>query len=741
MASSMSISTVFQGRDRMSPVFNKMGRSASGFGNILKGVLGSSLIMRGIDMIGNGIRAAADEFVQFDSAITQAGAKFKDIEQGSDAAIAAVEQLGTVARDIGATTEFSATQAAEGLDFLAMAGFTTTQAIASLPGVVDLATAANVDLSRATDIASDSLGAFNLMTEDSAQLQTNLNRVNDVMARTMTTANTSMEDLFESIKKGAPAFTSAGQSIESFSALAGTMANAGLKGSESGTQLRNIMLRLASPTKEAGDLMSNLGIQVKDQEGNFLDVIDILGQFENATESMGTAQRSAALSTVFGARSVTGINILLDQGADKLNDYRDTLLNAGGAASEMANTIRGSMENQIATLQSTLIDKGLTIFKHFEDGMAGTIGFITDVIRSIDLQPILDGISGFVDFATKAFGGIIEPMQKVWGSISRIGEILGGIVSRIFGNFTKSVGGAENSLDFLSIALESVSWILNRVADVIEFLSPIVEFLANLIINTVIVAFNWLKNTAETVAGALVTAWNAVGDFFSWLWDGIVAGATWLWDTLGAGFNAAAQGIQLAWNGITGFFSGIWDGIVAGATWVWDRLGDGFNAAAGAIQTGWGATTDFFGNVWDVILFGAKAAWEGIGSGFRWLGDLLVQVGSAIGGFFESIWQGIADAFYSIVGPVVEVAKGVGDFFGGIIGGIADFFTGGGGEDEAEQRTEPLNNVEAPNQAEVESRGSMFEAIVNVNNAPEGTTVETKMTEAPGIRRNMMGAN
>ena len=139
-----------------------------------------------------------------------------------------------------------------------MAGFNAEQAMKMLPGITSLATVANVDLARATDIASDALGAFNLMTNDTVQLQKNLNRVNDVSAKTTTMFNTDLNALFESVKAGASTFTAAGQSMESFNALVGVMSNAGVKGSESGTSLRNVMLRLADPTKETADVLKKI---------------------------------------------------------------------------------------------------------------------------------------------------------------------------------------------------------------------------------------------------------------------------------------------------------------------------------------------------------------------------------------------------------------------------------------------------------------------------------------------------
>ena len=409
-----AVSTVFTAKDAVSATFGKMGKQAgffgdsadkafrkasksgSRFGDIVKGILVTDVIKGGLRQLQRGLGAVSEEFVSYDAAITAASAKFKGLDLNTQAGIATLETLKATAREVGATTEFSATQAAGGLDFLAMAGFSAKQSMAALPGVVDLATASNVDLARATDIASDSLGAFGLMTEDTAQLTLNLARVNDVFAKTTTTANTNMEAMFEAVQKGGPAFTAAGQSIETFAALTGVMANSGVKGAEAGTSLRNVMLRLSDPAAEAAKIMDKLGVSAQDQQGNFRDVIDVLADFEKGLEGMGTAQRTQALSTVFGARAVTGINILLQEGTEGLREYRGELERSGGAAKDMATIIRGSIGNQLAGLRSAALELGFQFFDTFKNQIGPAITGLTEIIRGIDLPAIVEGFKTFL---------------------------------------------------------------------------------------------------------------------------------------------------------------------------------------------------------------------------------------------------------------------------------------------------------------------------------------------------------
>ena len=468
-----AVSTVFKAKDGVSAVFGKMGkqagffgdnadkafrkasRSGSRFGDIVKGILVTDVIKGGLRALSNGLREVTTEFIDYDSAIVSASAKFKGLNLNTQEGIDTFNALKKTAREVGATTEFSATQAAGGLEFLAMAGFDAKQSMAALPGVVDLATASDVDLARATDIASDSLGAFGLMTKNTAQLTLNLARVNDVFAKTTTTANTNMEQLFEAVQKGAPAFTAAGQSMETFAALTGIMANSGVKGGEAGTSLRNVMLRLADPAKQAAKVMDTLGVKTQDQAGNFRDVIDILADFEKGLEGMGTAQRTQALSTVFGARAVTGINLLLQEGTDGLRAYRGELENSAGASKTMADVIRQSIGNQLKGLNSALIELGFQFFDVFKNQIGPAITSLTEVVRSINISAMIASFNSLLD-ALRPFRGIILGIAAAFVTYNAV-FIAFALASKIktflaFATALRAVGVAQGLLNIVMMA-------------------------------------------------------------------------------------------------------------------------------------------------------------------------------------------------------------------------------------------------------------------------------------------------
>lgn len=535
-ASRFSMQAVVTMVDKLSGPMDRATKSVNRFSSTVNKATGY-VKMFAVGMLGVGAGLIAKQFLDFDHAITSASAKFPGLNSNTQEARDTLDQLRKTARLVGRDTQFSADQAAQGLDFLAMAGFDAQQAMKLLPGITDLATVANVDLARATDIASDALGAFGLMTKDSTQLGINFNRVNDVMAATMTRSNTNMEDLFESIKKGGAAFVNAGQSVESFNALAGIMANSGLKGAESGTQLRNVMLRLAGPTAQAAKVMKELGVQTQDEKGNFRDIVDIIEDFQKGLHGMGSAQRSAALSTVFGARSVTGMNILLQEGTDNIRKFREGLEGASGASSEMAAIMRQSLINQIKGLFSALTELGFKFIDAFAKDGGEAIETLTDIARNM--------------------GPVFEVIGKILSKIMKI-------MPWVIGYFVayKAILFATNGVQKIMMALGWIKYLWMMRAAIMSATG----------VTSAWTAVQWLLNAAMTanpigvvimaiaaLVGAgylLIKNWDKVKEFFSGLWQGIKDNFSAAIDWIVSKFTAVIDWISNKWQAVKGFFGG-----------------------------------------------------------------------------------------------------------------------------------------------------------------------------------------
>ena len=519
MAKAYSIEAVFKLIDRASAPLKKIGlegKTTSGFlksellkteqqlaniGSKLK-TFASGAALVGVGAIGAGLGVATKQFIDYDAAVTGATAKFKDLDITSADYKDNLKAVGKVARDVAAVTEFNAVDTAGALDKMAMAGLTSKQSMALLAGTTNLATAAGADLTTAVDIATDALGAFGLMTEDEKALEGNLNRLSDVMAKTTNMFNTDISGFFESAKMGAATFTSTGQSLEDFSAMVGVMASSGIKGSESGTQLRNMMLSLASPSKTATMALERMHIKTTDAQGNFLNIIDILEQFEKGMKGMGDAEKAAALTDIFGKRTVTGVTLLLAEGTEGLKKYSKELQNAGGTAANVAAAMRGSLANRIEVLKSALTELGFKFVDAFAAKGGKAIENFTTAITNFNPAPI-------IDFLKTAFTVVFKVVRILWKMRSVIK-----IAAISFVIFKTAVAATVIVAELLGAVIGTVKTIMTVFTVVVKILNA--AFIASPI-GWIILAF-----------GALIAAvilcikyWDAITAALSRAWEWI----------------------------------------------------------------------------------------------------------------------------------------------------------------------------------------------------------------------------
>jgi len=492
------------GLDRMGRRFNKV---SDGIKKVGRNMLIGAAIVGGV------MTSVVATGAQFEQSLVNASAKFPEgIKRGSDA----FASLEAAARRTGSTTEFTASQSAEALNFLAMAGFNAENAIAALPGVVDLATASSLDLATATDIASDSLGAFNLMSKDSEQLGKNLQRVNDVIAKTATSANTSVTDLFEAIKDGGPVATTAGASLETFASLAGTLANAGIKGSRAGTTLKNTFLSFAAPSSSAAKILKRLGVQTQDADGNMLDIVQTLDSLNKSLDGLGSAERSAILEGIFGKIPIAGVNVLLAAGTDQLKEYRRALEGAGGASASMAQTMRDTLQGRLNSLKSAVEGVSISLFSMTNGPLVDAIEKTTEWVRANETL-IATNIGGFLADVINNFETIV-----IWTTRIAIGLAvffaLNAVLQTFIGIMTAvNLVMALNPIGLIVLAVAAliagfvalIVWI-DEISEGFDSMSPAVQALL-LPFGLLIKAIKFIKDNI----GVISEAYDKVTGFFS----------------------------------------------------------------------------------------------------------------------------------------------------------------------------------------------------------------------------------
>lgn len=444
-----AVSTIFKAKDKITKAFGRMGRGADKFGSrserafrrasksasrfksITAGIIKAQVLTRGFSLLTQGVRSLTDQFIDFDMAITGAAVRFGDIGPKAKDFNKQMKILRDVAREAGATTEFTAAQSAEALNFMAKAGFTSVEAIGSLNTMIDLATSTGEDFARVADISSDLLGAFGLNVDDAAQKIKNLTRLNDVLVVAVNSANVTVEDMFETMKIVAPIATAMGQSLEDVSAITAFLGGAGIKGSQAATALKNSILNLISPSTKAAGMISALGVKVDDGTGNMRNLNDIMGDLAPELKKMGNIKAGKILNELMGKRAIAGAINIAD-GTDAIIALTERVKDAGGMSKLTAEIMRRTIGNQIKTLISAATEFGFKIFEAFEiRGKKGIVGF-TDAIRGFDPQPIIKGIEATIKIV-KGLILVFKPLVPIFRTVADVVRVIADELARLFG--------------------------------------------------------------------------------------------------------------------------------------------------------------------------------------------------------------------------------------------------------------------------------------------------------------------
>lgn len=370
-----------------------------------------------------------------------AGAALKtgmDFEEGmsnvqavSGATGSEMDLLREQAREMGATTRFSATEASEGMSYLAQAGFDVNQIMETMPGLLDLAAASGMDLGRAADLASNVLSGFNLDASEAG-------RVSDVFAKGASTANTNVEQLGSAMETVAPIAEMVGLEVEELTAGVGRMSDAGIQGQKAGRMLRQGILRLSDPTGKAADLIDELGINVFDSEGNMKSLDKVVGELNKGLQGMDADAKAAALSTIFGSESTAGWSALLKVGEKDLKNYTKELKDSDGAAEEMAKTMEDNAKGAWREFKSAAEEAGIALSEHMLPAVTDGIDYAKELVKQF----------GELDESTQKnilkFGGLAAAMGPALLVTGNLTTGLGGVL-RVSGKLSRAIGKSSKT--------------------------------------------------------------------------------------------------------------------------------------------------------------------------------------------------------------------------------------------------------------------------------------------------------
>ena len=666
--------------------------------------LAADAIMRAVDGIKNLVGNVIELGQNFTSTMSEVSAI-------SGATGEDFEKLEACAREYGATTVFSASNAAEALKYMSLAGWDADQSTSALGGVLNLAAASGMELGAASDMVTDYLSAFAMEAGDAAYFA-------DLLSYAQSHSNTTAEALGEAYKNCAANLNAAGQDVETVTSLLEGMANQGYKGSEAGTAMAAIMRDITNGMKDGAIKIGETSVAVMDAQGNFRDLTDILTEVEAATNGMGDAERAVALSSTFTADSTKGLNLILNEGMDNIAGYEEELRGASGSAEEMANIMNDNLSGDVAAMNSAFEELGLKIYDALESKLRAGVQFITNgVIPAIEW---LGGHIPEVTIAVSGLGAVIAAMN--WGTISskiamvkgalvKLAAALGGVslpaiaiiavitaVALAFTNLWKNNEefrnkitaiwdgikakfdefgqGIVDRLNALGFEFEDITEVMKAVWDgFCEVLAPIFEGVFQQISNILNEALDILTGLFDIFAGIFTgdwdMVWQGVQEVFGAVWDFVVATFenwistfTSLVDTVlgwfGTDWETVWTNIKTffsdTWNAISSFFSGILTGIKTFFTDTWNTIVSFFSGILSGIYSSVTGTMteihDTFTNIWDSITGFLSGAWETIKNivtvGIMAVKEIISAAFQIITLPFRFIWENCKDTVLSI---------------------------------------------------------------------------------------------
>ena len=667
------------------------------------------------NLAADAIRAAIDGIKNLASNVLELGQNFtstmSEVQAISGATGEELETLEACAREYGATTVFSASEAAEALKYMALAGWDVEQSTSALGGVLNLAAASGMELGAASDMVTDYLSAFAMEAGDAAYFA-------DLLSYAQSHSNTTAEALGEAYKNCAANLNAAGQDVETVTSLLEGMANQGYKGSEAGTAMAAIMRDITNGMKDGAIKIGETSVAVMDAQGNFRDLTDILTEVEAATNGMGDAERAVALSSTFTADSTKGLNLILNEGMDNIAGYEEELRGASGSAEEMANIMNDNLSGDVAAMNSAFEELGLKIYDALESKLRAGVQFITNgVIPAIEW---LGGHIPEVTIAVSGLGAVIAAMN--WGTISskiamvkgalvKLAAALGGVslpaiaiiavitaVALAFTNLWKNNEefrnkitaiwdgikakfdefgqGIVDRLNALGFEFEDITEVMKAVWDgFCEVLAPIFEGVFQQISNILNEALDILTGLFDIFAGIFTgdwdMVWQGVQEVFGAVWDFVVATFenwistfTSLADTVLGWFGTDWETVWTnvktffsdTWNAISSFFSGILTGIKTFFTDTWNAIVSFFSGILSGIYSSVTGTMteihDTFTNIWDSITGFLSGAWETIKNivtvGIMAVKEIISAAFQIITLPFRFIWENCKDTVLSI---------------------------------------------------------------------------------------------
>lgn len=685
-------------------------------------------------MLATAAKAATAAFTAAGVAAVKVGADFEAqmsrVKAISGATTQEFEQLWELAKQLGADTAFSASEAAAGMENLASAGFSANEIMGAMPGLLDLAAVSGGDVAAASEIAASALNAFGLEASEAGH-------VADVFARAAADTNAETADMGDAMKYVAPVAKAMGISLEEAAAAIGIMSDAGVKGSQAGTSLRGALSRLAKPTEQMMLTMQSLGVSFYDSEGNMISLKDQISVLKGSFEGLTQEQRNQALVTLYGQESLSGMLALIEAGPDQFDALTQSLINSDGAAAEMAATMQDNLKGALEGIGGQLETFGIEIYEQLQEPLKNAAQDISESLDNI----YQEFKSGGITHAMAQFG------LEIGAGISRATENLNELVDvglravlLFIEGFTEGISNLDpKDLEEIIIA------IADGLAKAVPALARAAVVIVRALGAALVAALPELRNAALELMDGLVSVLSlAVKDIP--ILDDIIRELSKNFDTLKPVIVAAAAAfsvfksasmindtvskitsgigsvkkafttayaifeiaptkmdiVKAAISGLKTSFTSLFTAIsanpivliiaavaalVAGIMYlwntnedfrnavisIWEGIKSAFSTAAEFAINAWNAVKDFFGGLWDWIKEAATNLWDGITSLPENAANAAQSAWDGVKSFFSDLWNGIKDGASGIWDGIKDTASSAAEAIQGVWSGFTSF--------------------------------------------------------------------
>lgn len=605
--------------------------------------LGSSLTSSGkslttavtLPVVGLGT-AAVKTAADFDSAMAE-------VQAISGATGNEFDSLRDKAKEMGAKTKFSASESAEAMKYMAMAGWKTEDMLSGIEGIMNLAAASGENLGSVSDIVTDALTAFGLQAKDSAHFS-------DVLAAASNNANTNVSMLGESFKYVAPVAGSLGFSVEDTSTALGLMANSGIKASAAGTALRTILTNMVKPTDQMQEAMDTLGFSMTDNEGNMKSLNQIMVDLRSGFDGLSESEQASVAAALAGKEGMSGLLAIVNTGEEDFNKLTNAINSADGTAQEMSDTMLNNLGGQLTILKSTL------------EGIAISFG---DILMPA-IQKITEKLQDFANW----LNNLDEDQKKTIVTIATVVAAIGPVLL-ILGNLFKTISKISGAIQTFPSVLSTITGVFKGIGTAIAGISaPLVAVIAA--IGLLVAAFKHLWDTNEEFRNRVTAIWESVKNKFAEFGQGIVDRL----NELGFNFESITDVIKSVWEGFCNFLAPIFEGVfekiavtLESALDILMGLFDVFSGLfSGDWETFWNGIKEIFTGVWEILKNALQVSLdffnEIFGGFFTWLSEAWTNLWNSVSEFFSNAWESM---WNGLTGWIEKINKKIRDFANSIV--------------------------------------------------------------------------